>query len=140
MILKQVLYRQTAMPVIEKSLDAAMLRDKAIANNLANVQTPAYKRIDVSFEESLKKALDAKRPKGTKTDDRHMSVGKPEINEIMPMGYRAEDKTLPGEINNVDIDLEMAKMADNQLKFFFSTKFMSNYMDDFSDIIKGRIR
>ncbi len=140
MIIKQAIYRHTAMPLLEKGLDAAMLRDKATSNNVANVNTPDYKRIEVSFEESLKKALDKRRLKGERTDNRHLPAGRPALDEVMPVGYRANDKTLPGEINNVDIDMEMVKMADNQLEFCYTAKFYNSHIDDFSDIIKGRLR
>ena len=45
--------------VLDKAADGAWLRNEAIANNIANVNTPGYKRQDVSFEAELKHALKA---------------------------------------------------------------------------------
>ena len=43
--------------VLDKALDASALRHEAISNNLANADTPNYKRQDVNFEVQLAKAL-----------------------------------------------------------------------------------
>ena len=43
--------------VLDKALDASALRHEAISNNLANADTPNYKREDVNFEVQLAKAL-----------------------------------------------------------------------------------
>ena len=43
--------------VLDKAADAAWLRNEAIANNIANVDTPGYKRIDVNFEDVLDREM-----------------------------------------------------------------------------------
>ena len=43
--------------VLDKAADASWIRNEAIANNIANVDTPGYKRQDVNFEEQLRKAM-----------------------------------------------------------------------------------
>mgnify|MGYP000530431163 CR=1 FL=1 len=45
---------------LQKALDAASLRQNVLANNIANVNTPGFKRSYVSFEESLQQALKKK--------------------------------------------------------------------------------
>jgi len=46
----------TQTQLLAKAMDAYSLRQKAIASNVANLDTPGYKRIDVSFEDQLQKA------------------------------------------------------------------------------------
>ncbi len=46
----------TQTQLLSKAMDAYSLRQKAIASNVANLDTPGYKRIDVSFEDQLQKA------------------------------------------------------------------------------------
>ncbi len=127
------------IPVLKKGLDAGMLRDKAIANNVANLNTHGYKRIDVKFESELRDALSRTKLKGLRTQTGHLPVGRKELNEVFPEGYRSKDKTKPGEINNIDIDMEMSKLAENQIQFHFCAKFMKQNLEDISNVIKGRL-
>ena len=53
-----------------------------IANNIANVNTPGYQRIEVSFESELRKALDPRRLMGARTDEAHMPIGKPNLSLV----------------------------------------------------------
>jgi flagellar basal-body rod protein FlgB len=119
-----------------KSLDASVLRGKAIAQNLANIQTPGYQRKEVNFEEQLQNALRAKLT-AENTQDAHMPAGKGlDLAKINPYVYEPEDKTLPGEINNVDVDMEASKMAENQIYYQFLAKFVG--FDKYMSAISGR--
>jgi flagellar basal-body rod protein FlgB len=123
-MLGETLFNQSGIPLLTKSLDASMLREKAIANNIANVNTPGYKRIEVTFEDELRKALDAGKLKGTRTNEKHLDLGKLDISGINPKVKKPIDPTQPSGVNNVDIDAEMAKLAENQLLYNFSAKFL----------------
>lgn len=48
----------TTFQVLEKALDGSSHRHRVLANNIANVNTPGFKRTDISFQEDLRKALD----------------------------------------------------------------------------------
>lgn len=121
-MLKGIL-QNTAYPSVLKSLDAGMLRSRVIANNIANVNTPGFKRLEVSFEEHLSKALDKTRLKGTTTNSKHFAIGRKDISKINPIVERPVDPTLPSGVNNVDIDTEMAKLAENQILYNFGIRF-----------------
>lgn len=131
MFLKEAMFAKTPIPVVEKSLDAAMLRSRAIANNLANLTTPGYQRIEVAFENKLKEAMDVKRMAGTADKPGHMPLGRPGLSQVHPVAYRSQDPTLPGEVNNVDVDMEAAKLAENKLLYLFGIKFIQ--------VLKGNI-
>jgi flagellar basal-body rod protein FlgB len=138
MILKNTVFKHTSIPIIKKSLDAASLRGKAIANNMANLSTPGYQRIEVAFEEQLRHALDENAERLARTDYNHGYGGRPHIEMIKPIAYRSEDPTLPGEINNVDVDLENAKLAETQLHFNFSVRFLRDRLETIADAYKDR--
>ena len=53
-----ILQKSKAFNVLERSLDAATLRQKVIANNIANVDTPFFKRSVVQFEDLLQSEMD----------------------------------------------------------------------------------
>jgi len=122
-MLNEMLFNKTNLPIITKSLDSAMLRNRVIANNIANVTTPGYRRVEVSFESELRDALDRTKLKGSRTDDNHIQLGKLDINSINPEACHPYDPTEPSGVNNVDIDYEMAKLAENQIAFNYAVKY-----------------
>ena len=124
MILKSIL-SQTPLDVVSKSLDANMLRSRVIADNVANVNTPGFKRTDVSFEDQLREAVDRSNLRGTTTNERHLELGRPRIQDVEADAYHPIDGTLPSGVNNVDIDSEMAKLAETQLSYDYGIKFAS---------------
>jgi flagellar basal-body rod protein FlgB len=137
MFLKEALFARTSIPLVAKSLDACTLRGRAIANNLANAVTPGYQRIEVAFEDRLKKALDEKQVSGTTDHPDHMQMGRLDLDKLQPVAYRSQDPILPGEINNVDVDLESAKLAENQILYMFGIKFIQERKADISSAIAG---
>jgi flagellar basal-body rod protein FlgB len=111
------------MELVQKSLDAAALQHKVIANNLANVDTPGFKRSEVVFGESLKKAIQ-ERETGpnqlelARTDSQHIEIHPGlRAEEVTPQVVRQQETTLRNDQNNVDIDVEMAKLAQNTVVY-----------------------
>jgi len=101
--------------IIEKSLDAAWLRNSVIADNIANVDTPGYKRKVVKFEEFLKDAQNSQSLKNKKITQSNQKTNN---NKIAPVVVQDESNLqyrLDG--NNVDIENEMASMAKNTIKY-----------------------
>lgn len=137
MFLKAAMFAKTAIPAVEKSLDAAMLRSRAIANNLANLTTPGYQRIEVAFEDKLKEAMDMKRLAGTADKPGHMRLGRPDLENVHAVAYRSQDPTLPGDVNNVDVDMEAAKLAENEILYMYGIKFMKELKGNIHSAITG---
>lgn len=136
MDIRNYLFGGTTRQLVYKSLDASTLRARVTAQNLANVDTPGYKRKEVDFEEQLRDALKKKIP-GTTTEPDHMPFGKGfDLRGIVPKVFEAKDETLPGEINNVDVDMEAAKMAENQILYNYGIKFSG--FDKLMSAIAGR--
>jgi flagellar basal-body rod protein FlgB len=119
------LFNTETRMLVYKGLDANAMRGRAIAQNIANAQTPGYNRIEVNFEEQVREAM-KKHVDGSKTHEEHMDIGrKSSIKKIEAYSYRADDPTNPGEVNNVDIDIESAKMAENQMEQHYNMQFAS---------------
>lgn len=99
--------------VLDKTADAAWTRHEIISNNIANADTPGYKRQDINFEGELRRALgnsrytslDAK-VSGLKTNRLKARTYKDYTN----YSYRTDG-------NNVDPDTENVMLASNQLKY-----------------------
>lgn len=136
MFVKDGIFSRTAINVTTNALDTYALRSKAMANNFANITTPGYRRIDVGFEDRLRQALDPDRLAGTRTDSNHFHHGKLPVEMVKAQGYRSLDATKPGELNNVDVDMEMAKLAENSINFNFGVKFIQERMSAIESAIK----
>lgn len=104
--------------IVEKALDGTWLRNEAIAQNLANIDTPGYKRKTVNFEEHLNKALDERSFKGNMTHPRHIPIGRSQVEKTtlkISEDHSSSSVRLDG--NNVDIENEMAAMAKNTIQY-----------------------
>jgi len=102
--------------LMEKLLDAKWLRNEILSNNIANDDTPGYKRSDVSFEEVLKKTLGQNNVTLATTHANHISNIKT-MDDIKPTVYVQNDTTLRNDQNNVDIDKEMVELIQNTLSY-----------------------
>ncbi|GAB2721866.1 flagellar basal body rod protein FlgB [Paenibacillus thermoaerophilus] len=101
---------------MERALDASVLRQQVIANNIANEGTPRFKRSEVTFESLLKKELSGvKGLVGYRTDPRHFEIGEPAV--AKPTIQTDRHSVMNNNLNNVDIDAEMSLMAMNQLRY-----------------------
>lgn len=102
--------------ILDKAADAAWLRNDAIANNIANNDTPGYKRQDVAFENELKRALGNSH---FETMDAKVSdVNRRELSHITPEVYTEQaDHSYRLDGNNVDIDTENVYLAENQVTY-----------------------
>lgn len=99
--------------VLDKAADACWLRNYAIGNNLANVDTPGYKRQDVAFESVLKQALGHSSAKSMDAKVSSLDMGRLRAEvytDYAGFSYRLDK-------NNVDVDNEGVMLAENQLKY-----------------------
>lgn len=101
--------------ILEKSLDATWTRNEVISNNVANVDTPNFKRSTVSFEGELNKALDNNVFDLRTTDQRHISLKNNDLTIKVDQDHASLQYRLDG--NNVDIEAEMAEMAKNSIRY-----------------------
>jgi flagellar basal-body rod protein FlgB len=90
--------------LLQSGLKAEMLRQKAIAGNVANIETPGYRRVDVRFEELLAKALQAS------DSDEDNDV------EISPEIFAPRQTPVKSNGNDVNLETEVGKMVENTLK------------------------
>jgi flagellar basal-body rod protein FlgB len=130
------LFNKEGRMLVYKALDANAMRGRAYAQNIANVQTPGYRRVEVNFEEQVREAM-KKQVTGAKTHEDHMDISrKASIKKVEAYAYRSSDPTNPGEVNNVDIDIESAKVAENQIEQNYNMQFAS--FAKFQAAIKGQ--
>lgn len=96
---------------IKQGLNVSTIRGKAISNNIANINTAGYKKIQVSFKETLtnKENINLK-----ETNNKHMSTGGFKNGVKIT---RDESTSMREDGNNVDLDIEKVNQAANTLMY-----------------------
>ncbi|MEG0961545.1 MAG: flagellar basal body rod protein FlgB [Lachnospiraceae bacterium] len=118
--------------VLNKAADASWLRETTISNNIANQDTPGYKRQDVNFEGALQQEL--RNSKYTSLDNKvknmHMDhLGVSTYTDSEGYSYRLDK-------NNVDPDQEYAQLAATQIKYNALIDSMSKEFSRIKSVIK----
>ena len=123
---------------LERALSTASLKQKVIASNISNVDTPNYKSKSVDFQTTLSNALNAQNLTSYKTDSKHIPFSsenaafQPKVNVNRETKYKNNG-------NNVDMDYEMAQMAKNQLWYNAVTDRVNGHFTSLRTVInEGR--
>jgi flagellar basal-body rod protein FlgB len=88
--------------LLEAGIKVESLRQKTIASNTANIETPGYRRLDVKFEELLAKAMD--------------SSDATDIEDIEPEVYQPLNTPIKSNGNDVNLENEIGEMIKNSLR------------------------
>jgi flagellar basal-body rod protein FlgB len=122
----QFMFDKTGVSKVGKYLDVASFRHKLIAGNLSNISTPGYRSRDIDFQTEFNRAVG--QPSGlvgTTTDPDHIPIGEHAARD--PEVHQAE---LTGdELNAVDIDQEVSKMAQNELVYTVGARLLKKKFD-----------
>ena len=136
MFLDQIMNAPT-INYTSRGMSAASLRHEVISNNIANVNTPNFKRSGVIFEDLLAKELqideNPRQLKLVRTHDMHLPVGLP--GPVSPKIEREDTTTMRVDNNNVDIDREMAGLAKNQLYYSSLATSLGSYLSRMKNAI-----
>ncbi|GGI14236.1 flagellar basal body rod protein FlgB [Gottfriedia solisilvae] len=102
----------STITALERGLDYSVQKQKAISQNIANADTPNYKAKDVSFKTVLENEMNANF-RAIKTNSKHFDFkyGQASGNSIV----EKSDTSYLHNGNNVDLDTEMAQLAENQI-------------------------
>lgn len=109
---------------IEAGLKAEGIRQKAIANNVANMNTPGFRRIGLRFEELLAKAIE--------------SNGRIDASKIKPEFYQPKNTPVKANGNDVSLELEVGAMVKNSLRHQAFMMLLKKKYSQFSAAINVR--
>lgn len=122
---------------VEKSLvrmlEFCTQKQKIISKNISNIGTENYQREDIKFKDILDENVSVLKTTNVKHIQTGNSSGNGSPFEVV------EDSTQDNKsgINNVDIDTEMAELAENTLKFKFAARKVGDYYRNIQNVIKG---
>jgi flagellar basal-body rod protein FlgB len=120
--MSKVFFEDDGMRTMKRFLDLAVQRQSLISSNVANVDTPGYQTVDVSFEQELQNAASAAGTQLHTTNGLHLSVGTE--NSAKAMAKAVAGLPVRNDLNNVNVDREMAQLSTNALKFSMVAQFL----------------
>lgn len=118
---------------LENGLNYASLKNKTIAQNIANVDTPNYKAKNVSFQNMLAEAQNSP-ISANRTDPRHYEF---EIKQSKPSVFSYENANYRSNGNGVDMDAEQARLAENTIYYNALVDRISGKFNSLNTVIKG---
>ena len=92
----------TITDLLDAGMKAEGLRQKAIASNIANLETPGYRRMDVRFEQLLADALNVS--------------GTPDLEDVEPQLYQPKQTAVKPNGNDVSLESEVGEMVKNSIR------------------------
>lgn len=110
--------------MLREMLSAADLRHQVISQNIANVNTPGYKRQDLEFSDLLAKVL-------SDPDGNNLGDVETRVFEVTGMPERADG-------NSVDIDLELGQLSKNAMKYQTFAQVLASNLAMMRSAISGR--
>lgn len=128
------------MDIMHRSLDVTVLRRRVIADNIANSDTPNFKRSVVNFEAELKRALDTRREKklpARLSDPRHIPFERiRDYREVKPRTVLDFLTSSKNNGNNVDLEEEMMLGLQNQLNYDLISRAISNQFTQVNMVVR----
>jgi len=112
--------------LLEKMLDVSSVKHKVIANNIANVNTPGYKKMEVSFADQLEKVLNKDSMNKFDTLQPKIVISKEDSSE-----------TVRNDGNNVDMDKEVSSLVKNTLTYSIYTQLLAKKYEVVKSAIEG---
>ena len=118
--------------VLDKAADASWTREGLIANNIANADTPGYKRQDIDFQTALRNELG--RYQYTSLDTKIKNADLSELNPSIYTDHRGYSYRL--DKNNVDPDTEQVELASEQIKYQALTTSITSEFQRLQSVLK----
>jgi flagellar basal-body rod protein FlgB len=119
--------------LLGKDLDGLWVRQQAISDNMANVETPGYKAKQVSFEDQLLEELAS----FGSTNPQEASEA---LSSVTPQVTEAEGETFREDGNGVDLEQQMIDMVRTTTNYSYSLRQMSDYFARLNTAISGTVK
>ena len=125
--------------VLARSVHLRAQNHDIIAGNIANAETPGYTPKSLSFEKQLKTALDgcSKGAAAAARDPRHLPAETCRIDSVVGRVVETPSASPGLDGNGVDLEVEMAKMAKNQIMYYASVQLLARKLEGLKSVIRG---
>lgn len=119
-------------PGLTKMMDLAWRRNEVLTANIANIQTPQYRAVDLNFGKEVEKAFNQNNSSLMKTNTKHLDIGESGGARIVNdfSGATRSDG------NNVDLDMQMGRLMFNQGRFTQSATILRKKLGMIRSVIR----
>ena len=131
--MSKVFFEDNGMRTMERFLDLAVQRQSLISSNVANVDTPGYKTVDLTFEQELKDATAAEGSRLEVTNNLHLPVGTETRSTSVK---QVEGLVVRNDLNNVNVDREMAQLSTNAFRFSMVAQLIAGKFRTLKSVIQ----
>ena len=133
--LSKFMFDQSGMPAYQKFLELASLRHKLVSGNVANAATPGYRAKDIDFQKEFERATQTdNHPPVLLTHPNHI----PTSNSPERPAKVESEKPKINELNSVDIDQEISKMAQNELLYSVGARLVQRKLEGMRKAITSK--
>jgi len=126
--------------LLHRNMDVALMRRDIISDNIANADTPNFKRSTLNFESALKRAIqseDVKAFPAAMTHEKHIPFHRvTDYRTVKPRKVLDYLSSTDNNGNNVDIEEEMMNALNNQLSYDLMTRVISNQFTQMGIVLR----
>lgn len=135
MIIKSQVIDKVGIPLFKKFLHVTSTAQKLTATNIANVSTPGYHSKSIDFKKEMQSVLKNQKVSLNVTNKLHIPTPvRPEKIKVIT----DRDNSNRSGLNNVDIEREMASLAENKILYTFGTKMLTRKFNALKTVIRGK--
>jgi len=128
----KISFRQT-FSTLERAIDIAQKRHSLISSNISNLDTPKYKPKDIDFKSALSESMESEYGINLiKTDSKHIGL---EMDAAESVEHFEEEGEWNG-YNWVDLDKEMTRLVENNLRYRAATETLLRKIATLKDVIR----
>lgn len=120
--------------MLEKLIGYASTKQKVINKNIANLSTENYQREEVTFQDFLS---DSSKGNLNISNSKHIEIQSPKNLEANLSVVKSSTGEMHSGVNNVDVEKEMAELAENTIVYKFAIRKLSGYFKSVQNVIKG---
>ena len=117
MLIDKLLFSDKTPLVLKKGLDFQSARNLMLSTNISNMETPDFKAHDINFEKQLQEFIKSgDQIQMQSTNSKHFGPSNDGIKSMEPEPFELNDPEKSNG-NNVNVDKEMGKLAENQIMY-----------------------
>mgnify|MGYP005850115575 CR=1 FL=1 len=130
------IFNDRGLDTIGRWLDGLARRREAVADNIANIDTPGYRRKEVAFEAELRRAIGGDPRALRTTDPRHIGASRPAATDL---GVERVQELVSQrrDGNTVSIDEEMVLLSETQLRYQAATTALGRKLAALREVIRS---